>query len=49
MMYRIYDLLERWLPRPAAITVCALWYSALVLAIVALSFEPQADFRYLSL
>lgn len=49
MMYRIYDLLERALPRPLAIVVCAIWYSTLILAIVVLSFEPRADFRYLNL
>lgn len=49
MMYRIYDLLERRLPRPLAITICSLWYSALILTIVVLSFEPKADFRYLNL
>ena len=42
-MYNIFGFLSHHLPRPMAIGVCALWYAALILAIVALSFEPTAE------
>ena len=48
-MYNIFGLLSEHLPRPLAIALCALWYAVLFLGILALSFEPTAEFRYLNL
>ncbi|WP_306118252.1 MULTISPECIES: hypothetical protein [unclassified Roseitalea] len=38
-------LLTRFAPKTAAI-LCAVWYCALIVGVIALSVEPPADFRY---
>ena len=38
-------LLTRFSPALAA-WLCALWYAGLIIAILAFSVEPPADFRY---
>lgn len=42
----MYGLLTTRLSPRAAGWLCAAWYAGLVIAIVAFSVEPPADFRY---
>lgn len=43
----MYGFLRTRLSKPAADTLCALWYFTLVLVIMYSAFEPQAEFNYL--
>lgn len=42
----MYGYLLRIASPPIAQGLCAIWYAALIVAIIACSFEPAADFRY---
>jgi hypothetical protein len=45
----MYGFLKRYLPGPLADVLMALWYVALILAVLYCAFEPQAEFQYLRL
>jgi hypothetical protein len=42
----MFGLLTSYLSPKVATVLCAVWFAALLVAILVLSVEPPADFRY---